>query len=262
MTTALVGIKSHEYLNLLCQSGLDFFSFHDFGAFQHLYLSACRVTSKTKVQSPAFQDINTLIAPRGKGTWKTQADSEPFQKDAIRQSLPQIPLLRAFEMERGNGHKTGTQNTQAREVKSSEVFYKEEASEENSCFKTKNKGRKTEEALFQILESADIGKESASRGLSGASCIAWSITNLQHCSCVFLSLSTPCTQEQPCQFIHLKLQILARSNNLCFFFSFSFCLLHQDHVVKKREGFSRATNKYQLTLPIGRYQRSLCWHIM
>lgn len=68
MTTALGGIKSHEYLNLLCQGGLDFFSFHNFGAFQHSYLSACRVTSKTKVQSPAFQDINRLIVPRGKDT--------------------------------------------------------------------------------------------------------------------------------------------------------------------------------------------------
>lgn len=68
MATALVGIKSHEYLNLLCQSGLDFFLFQDFGVFQHSFLSACRVTSKTKVKSPAFQDINRLIVPRGKGT--------------------------------------------------------------------------------------------------------------------------------------------------------------------------------------------------
>lgn len=68
MTRVLVGITSHEYLNLLCQSGLDFFAFQDFGAFQHSCLSACRVTSKTKVQSPAFQDINRLIVPRGKGT--------------------------------------------------------------------------------------------------------------------------------------------------------------------------------------------------
>lgn len=117
-----------------------------FGAFQHSYLSAWRVPSKTKVQSQAFQDINRLIVPRGKGTWKTQADSEPFQKDAIRQSLSQIPLLRAFEVERGIGYKTGTQRTRPRGVKSSEVFYKElKASEENSCFKIKNKGRKTED---------------------------------------------------------------------------------------------------------------------